>query len=127
MGIKDLVADLNIGYNNSMIRRNDIRQTNLNQTGVAIISLESGNKKIIPLFSLKPMEEAEKLANMIPKARRPIDVFVTNNLLDYKIEDEIREVVSNKGYLPEALVDEAALGIPFVQGICAEDTKKYYE
>ena len=61
MGIKDLVADLNIGYNNSMIRRNDIRQTNLNQTGVAIISLESGNKKIIPLFSLKPMEEAEKL------------------------------------------------------------------
>lgn len=115
-------------YNSSMmIRRNDIRQTSLDQTGVAIIPLSSGDSKIIPLFSLKPVEEAYKMANMISDARRPIDVFVANNLLDYKIEDKIREVVSNEGYLPESLVDEVALGIPFVTGYYIDDSKKCYE
>ena len=112
-----------------MMKQSDIRQTSLNQTGIAVISLapeSSDNIKITPLFSLKPSEEADKLAKMIPNAVKVKDVFLTNNMLDYKIEDKVKAFVESENYIPESLVDEMALGIPFVVGVYPESTKKYY-
>lgn len=93
-----------------------IQQTSLDQTGIAIFKLNTTNEeKYVPLFSLTPCEEASELTRYIDGELK--HVFITNNLCDYKIEDEIRDYAkSHNGAISEDLLDQLALGVPFVQG-----------
>ena len=95
---------------------NKIKQTSLDQTGIAIYTI-GNDEKIIPLFSLSPIEEANKMLDYFTdhtiKKVTLEHVFISNNLLEYKIEDEIRNFIGENGYLPEDLMDELLCGFPF--------------
>lgn len=95
---------------------NKVKQTSLDQTGVAIYKIDD-KEKIFPLFSLNPVEEANTLQeDLIVCSSKNVTlehVFISNNLLEYKIEDEIRNFVKENGYLPEDLMDELLCGFPF--------------
>lgn len=92
-----------------------IQQTSLDQTGVAITKLATGEEKQIPLFSLSPCEEAQELSYYLEGELK--HVFITNNLCEYKIEDEIREYKkSHPRAIPEEFMDQLASGLPFIEG-----------
>lgn len=91
-------------------------QTSIDQTGIAIFS--DGER--IPLFSEDPISEAQKILEKLSKSNDELqlkNVFITNNLLDVKIEDLIAEYTySRPEVLPEDLMDELLSGFPGVQG-----------
>lgn len=86
----------------------------MEQTGVAIFLGEHDEEIHRPLFSNSPCEEARGIAFMTGDKLR--DVFYSNNLLDYKIEDLIKDFVRECEYLPENYVDELVSGFPFIIG-----------
>lgn len=90
-----------------------IKQTSLDQTGIAIFK-EKDDYLYIPLFSLSPVEEADDIASYMPGCTKE-HVFITNNMMDYKIEDAIKHFrKENENVLPQNLVEELVLGFPFV-------------
>ena len=91
-----------------------IQQTSLDQTGIAIFKTENDEKISIPLFSLAPFDEADELSTYIEgEVKR--DVFISNNLCDYRIEHEIRDYKKeNAGSIPEEFMDQLASGFPFI-------------
>ena len=91
-------------------------RTSIEQTGVAIFVNKEGEEKAVPLFSEEPCEEARDLRKFITGYMLR-DVFYTNNLLDYKIEDLIKDFYDKHGFLPENYTEELAWGFPFVIGL----------
>ena len=92
-----------------------IQQTSIDQTGVAIFKSATNEEKQVPLFSLSPCEEAKELSCYMEGEL--VHVFITNNLCEYRIENEIRDYKSSHfGIIPEEFMDQLALGIPFVEG-----------
>ena len=93
-----------------------IQQTSIDQTGIAIFETINGEEKQIPLYSLAPCEEAQKeLAPYIEGELK--HVFITNNLCEYRIEDEIRDYKETyNGSILEEYMDQLASGFPFIEG-----------
>lgn len=92
-----------------------IQQTNLEQTGIAIFETETNEKKQIPLFSLSPCEEAREMSTYIDGELK--HVFITNNLCEYRIENEIKDYKKeHDGVIPEEFMDQLASGFPFIEG-----------
>ena len=108
---------------------NKIKQTSLDQTGIVIYETDN-SLKTIPLFSLTPMEEATQILVDIEKITHKVcnlkHVFVANNLLDYRVEDAIKNFVNTYNFLPENLMDELVSGFPFIQGYDLGYTKMFY-
>ena len=95
-----------------------LQQTSLDQTGVAILSMNGKEEKQIPLFSLKPVEEAQSIVeNFFPACERIEAVYFTNNLMETKIEDIISNYRKNHKNLPENYMEELLSGFPYVIGI----------
>lgn len=93
-----------------------IQQTSLDQTGIAIYELSNGEEKQIPLFSLEPCKEARELATYMG-CEKASHVYITNNLCEYRIEDEIRNYKKeHNGAVPEEFMDQLASGFPFIEG-----------
>ena len=105
---------------------NKLKQTSLDQTGVAIFSLSDKKEKIIPLFSLNPMAEAENMLKMFPSGTELAHVFLANNMLTYKIGDAIDAFTKEHNYLPEDLMDELVSGFPFIEGYATNFSNSYY-
>ena len=91
-------------------------RTSIEQTGAAIFVNDKGEEKIIPLFSDNPCEEARgiRLTNFYNYTLR--DVFYSNNLMDFRIEDMVKDYIKRYGCLPENYMDELASGFPFIFG-----------
>ena len=108
-----------------------LKQTSLDQTGIAILSPEKNSLEEIkiPLFSEKPTKEANELLLLFPSGTIIRHVFISNNLLDYKIEDCIKEFQKEfSNVLPENMMDEMVSGFPFIRGYTdsPESTKYVY-
>ena len=97
-----------------------IQQTNLDQTGTAIYILPSGDRKYIPLYSLRPIEEAHDIEDSMNHNRlEPIrleNVYLTNNLMPTKIEDIIENYRKSHLNLPEDYMEELVSGFPYILG-----------
>ena len=93
-----------------------IQQTSLDQTGMAIFKTENDEEIQVPLFSLTPCEEARELNTYIDGELK--HVFITNNLCEYRIENEI-EAYKNEhnGAVSEELMDQLASGFPFIEDL----------
>ena len=97
-----------------------IQQTSIDQTGLAIFKTKYGKEKYVPLFSLTPFEESKEIASYMGQDE-PKHVFITNNLCDYKIEDEIKNYQKeHNGTVSEELMDQLASGFPFIEGKSSE-------
>lgn len=91
-----------------------LQQKSLFQTAIAIVIMEDGSERQIPLFSSKPfMDEVPKLQERLPIAEVK-HVYLSNNLMKYKIENTIEAFVSTHGYLPENFMNELRSGFPFI-------------
>jgi hypothetical protein len=103
-------------------------QKSIDQTGVAVFELEDGDEKVIPLFSLTPYEEALKIREYLSSSVKVLkNVYYSNNMMKYKIEDKIEKFVKKYNYLPEELMYDLASGFPYTVGEKLEYTKKYYK
>lgn len=91
-------------------------RTSIEQTGIAVFINSKGEEKVIPLFTEAPCEEARELRGIIPNYFL-LDVYYTNNLLDYKPESLIRNFINKHGFLPENYIDELVSGFPGIVGI----------
>lgn len=91
-----------------------LKQISLDQTGVVILDID-GKEKVFPLYSNNPSLEAGEVASFYPNAEIK-NVFVTNNMLDYRIEDCITEYRKsyNSDVLPENYMEELVSGFPFL-------------
>ena len=104
-----------------------LQQANLDQTGVAILALKEDKEKILPLFSLNPVEEAQEIVkNYFPECEAISAVYFTNNLMETKIEDIIRKYRENHMALPENYMEELISGFPYIIGRECESTKHFY-
>lgn len=103
-----------------------LQQTSLDQTGVVIIENSENGQKIIPLFSLNPVEEAQSLQSSYFREWEIKHVYVTNNLMQAKIEDIIEEYRKGHENLPEDYMEELLSGFPYVQGLEPAFKKAYY-
>lgn len=96
-----------------------LKQTSLDQTGIVIFEL-SGSEKVIPLFSLNPHKEAIEIEGIMYNLNKDVKLahlFLSNNILDYRVEDKIREFQKEKlNILPEDMMEELLSGFPFVEG-----------
>ena len=94
-----------------------IKQTSLEQTGVALYEDNNGELTQIPLFSLNPVDEAHEMESLVSSDSSLKHVFISNNLLDYKIEDAIEDFQEKNGdVLPQNLIEELVAGFPFLCG-----------
>lgn len=91
-----------------------LKQISLDQTGVAILDID-GTEKVFPLYSNTPSLEAGEVASFYFDAEIK-NVFVTNNMLDYRIEDCIEDYRKNynSSVLPEDYMEELVSGFPFL-------------
>lgn len=89
-------------------------RTSIEQTGIAIFLGEYDEEIYRPMFSNNPCAEARDISFVT--GDRLKDVFYSNNLLDYKIEDIIKDFVREHGCLPENYVEELVNGFPFIIG-----------
>lgn len=101
-------------------------QTSLDQTGIAVLEDENGNTKNIPLFTLEPSKEASNVADFLNrKSFVKYDVkhvVVCNNLLDYRIEDEIEAYQKeHSGVIPQDLLEQLLSGFPHIYGMELEE------
>lgn len=96
-----------------MKKKTKLIQRSLDQTGAAVYTSDSGEERIIPLYSRKPQEEAYVLMENLPKYSLEY-VFYTNNMMDYKLEEFIRNEYKEHGYLCEASMYELLTGFPFI-------------
>ena len=92
-----------------------IQQTSLDQTGIAIFKTETNDEIQIPLFSLSPCEEAKEIGAYVEGECK--HVFITNNLCERHIENEIKDYKKeNNGSVSEEFMDQLASGFPFIEG-----------
>lgn len=105
-----------------------LQQTSLDQTGVAILRMNGeSSEKQIPLFSLKPVEEAQSIvSSFFPTCERIEAVYFTNNLMEVKIEDIIANYRKNHENLPEDYMEELLSGFPYVIGAKPAFNKAFY-
>lgn len=91
-----------------------LKQISLDQTGVAILDID-GTEKVFPLYSNTPTAEADEVVSFYSDAEIK-NVFVTNNMLDYRIEDCIEDYIKNynSSVLPEDYMEELVSGFPFL-------------
>lgn len=104
-----------------------LKQTSLEQTGVAVLKLKDGDK-VIPLFSENPIKEANEVGALFPLGTEVKNVFVANNILDYRIEDCIKDFqIEFPQILPEDMMEELVSGFPFTYGEYSgkETSQKY--
>jgi hypothetical protein len=109
------------------------QQKNLDQTGVAVLSVNE-EEKIVPLYSLQPVEEAMQIADSIRDSYKDRyvnveikNVYITNNLMETKIEDIIEKYrISYPNTLPEDYMEELLSGFPYILGNEPHFTKAYY-
>lgn len=90
-------------------------RTSIEQTGVTIVEDNEGNLKQIPLYSNSPCKEARVFAGAFGCKIK--DTFYTNSMMDYKIEDCVRDFEEKYGFLPENYMDEMVNGFPFIHGM----------
>ena len=104
-----------------------LKQISLDQTGVAILDID-GKEKVFPLYSTTPTAEAEEVASFYSGSVEIKNVFVTNNMLDYKMEDFIIDYQKNYklNVLPEDYMKELVSGFPFVTGYNSSDFSPAY-
>ena len=103
-----------------------LQQTSLDQTGIVIFKNSAGNQKNIPLFTLNPVAEAQSLQNTYFRGWEVRHVYVTNNLMQAKIEDTIEEYRKGHNNLPEDYMEELLSGFPYIQGLEPAFKKAYY-
>lgn len=84
------------------------------QTGIVIFLNEQDEEITKPLYSNTPCEEARRLGCII--GCKVKDVFYSNNLLEYKIEDLIEDFTKKYRFLPENYIDELVSGFPLIPG-----------
>ena len=104
-----------------------LKQTSLDQTGMAIFETTEGKEKYVPLFSLHPIEEANNLMALIPGLSFRKNIYFSNNLLTYKIEDAIEEYMKDRKNLPEDYMEELVSGFPFIKGLDPQSTIAFYK
>ena len=93
-----------------------LKQTSLDQTGVAVLKLEDEDK-VIPLFSENPIKEANEVGALFPLGTEVKNVFVANSMLDFKIEDCIKDFQTYfPNTLPEDMMEELVSGFPYTYG-----------
>lgn len=93
-----------------------IRQTSIEQTGIAIFTTEEG-ERCVPLFSLEVCKEANELQTYFKTLTRPTRVYMTNNLLEYRIEDEIEKFKKeHNNVVPEEYMEQLVSGFPYIEG-----------
>lgn len=102
-------------------------QTSIQQTGVALLEIEGEKERVIPLFSRGPVEEANRFVkNLHNKLNKNIiikNVFYSNNLMDYKIEDLVRDFIKENGFLPSNYINDMVSGFPF---ICSNSCTSFF-
>ena len=91
-------------------------QQSFDQTGVAVFIMEGGKEKVVPTFSLNPEQEIKELFYYIEGVKELKNIYYTNNMMDYKIEDTIEGFVNEYGCLPGDLMDELLSGFPYITG-----------
>ena len=101
-------------------------QRSIHQTGVAVIEMADGSEKEIPTFTVDPSYEAQGLLKYLGEGCEVKHVFCTNNLMSYKIGDEIQKFIYYNNFLPEDLMEDLAFGFPFIYGREDESTIKCY-
>lgn len=102
------------------------QQTSINQTGITILELANSEEKIIPLFSERPNEEAEEILTFFEEARIK-STLITNNLMDYKIENEVKKYKDDhNGALSEDLINQLVSGFPYIEGYNSYNTIECY-
>jgi hypothetical protein len=94
-----------------------LKQMNLDQTGVAIFKTKDEEKQI-PLYSLKPFEEAQEIKkNYYNNEGITLEaIYITNNLMTTKIEDLIESYMNEYSALPENYMEELISGFPYIIG-----------
>ena len=90
-------------------------RVSVEQTGALVAEDSNKNIKIIPLYSDNPCEEAREIIR--DAGYKFIGTYYSNNLMDYKIEDVIRNFVKRNGFLPENYLGELVSGFPFIVGM----------
>lgn len=98
----------------------EFQQTSLDQTGVAVLIMEDGSEKIIPLFSFNPIREVQELVKefeFFSTCQGIKNVYFTNNLMETKIEDTIEKYREGHLCLPEDYMEELLSGFPYIFGI----------
>ena len=107
-----------------------LQQTSLEQTGIAILLMKNNEEKHIPLFSLNPVEEANELVRkyFTNSCEKIKSVYITNNLMEAKIEDIISTYREKHLCLPENYMEELLSGFPYIVGRGLEDiiTTNFY-
>lgn len=97
-----------------------LQQKNLDQTGVTILLLKEDGKEVekqIPLYSLKPIEEAQRLVELYyPNCIEIKATYNSNNLLKCPIENIIEDYRKEHLDLPEAYMEELVSGFPYIIG-----------
>ena len=91
-------------------------RTSLEQTGVAMFINSEGKEKAVPLFSNEPCEEARKLRDIFIDYKLK-DIYYSNNMIDYKIEDLIKNFKNEHGFLPEDYIEELVCGFPHIPSL----------
>ena len=103
-----------------------LQQETLDQTGIGIL-IENGKERAIPLYSLNPVEEAQYIVkNSINKIEIIKAVYFSNNLMETKIEDIIKEYRESNRALPEDYMEELLSGFPYVNREETLYKKVYY-
>ena len=93
-----------------------LKQTSLDQTGIAILKIKD-EYKVIPLFSENPIKEANEVGALFPLGTEVKNVFVANSMLDFKIEDCIKDFQTYlPNTLPEDMMEELVSGFPYTYG-----------
>lgn len=87
-------------------------RTCIEQTGIAVYTNKDGEEIRRPMFSNNPQEEAREVANLTGDIL--LCTFYSNNMMDYKIEEEINKFVKRNGFLPENYMEELISGFPFI-------------
>ena len=92
-----------------------LRRTSIEQTGVVILEDKNGDTRQLPLYSDNPCDEAREVASIL--GCRVVNVYYSNNLMEFKIQDLIRDFIDANNFLPENFMDEMVMGFPFIFGI----------
>ena len=91
-----------------------LQQESLAQTGIAILEFKDGHEEIVPLFSEKPVLEADNIALGIKDVLRVKHTFVTNSLIGIKLGNDISDFESEYGFLPQDLMGELRSGFSYI-------------
>lgn len=94
-----------------------LKQTSLEQTGVALIEEEDGSFSQIPLYSSKPTQEAYSFGQRFNVRVR--HVFYTNNIIG--ICKELQDYISKFHSLPRSIMEDLRCGFSHIYGSYGAD------